>query len=390
MIPAKAVSFMVNRAWLTCLCVVPMVLFFVAAAQTQAQPSGAPLGDEFSHTTAETYSDQFSQSCRNNSPYAGMDPLTCKGVAQPVDSYGSCSLRGMQLLQRTGSMCYYCQPINPPIDGIIIPLDQVQQAGQQGFRCTVDQADQNCMAVCTGGGTYIPPNQQPRRPSPPQAGGCTAPDYLSPAERARWYQTNVLSGRIRCGGGYNPCDNPDAPSWCTAQGQTGRTIMPDEPISPLHAPSQARRPCTRAGTLLNRGRTFMVTPGTYDTYSRGYNGARLWPLGDLQQLKFFNPGTHLLAAYSANNNYRRFLFYPCNCPDSTRITEGPGGDFLVTSEVLQNGIWQQQLNQPIAMRVIQRTDPNKPGYVEYDIYWDKTGTGNFTTSETFDPVIPTE
>lgn len=45
---------------------------------------------------------------------------------------------------------------------------------------------------------------------------CIPPDNLSPADRARWYQENVLSGHIRCKGAYNPCNNVDAPSWCIA------------------------------------------------------------------------------------------------------------------------------------------------------------------------------
>jgi hypothetical protein len=142
----------------------------------------------------------------------------------PVDSRGECSgASGWQLLKQAGSICYFCQPLNPPLNGIIIPLDQLNNARVQGYKCGVDQADPNCMAVCTsetGATTYIPPGGT-QTPAPPTlsggsgAGGCTPPDYLSPEQRAQWYQTYVYSGRIRCPGAYNPCDNPDAPAWCS-------------------------------------------------------------------------------------------------------------------------------------------------------------------------------
>jgi hypothetical protein len=76
----------------------------------------------------------------SHSSVQGMNPLVCKGVANPVDSRGDCSLRGLRLLQRVGSMCYYCQPLNPPIKGIIVSLNQMRAASIQGYRCGVDQA----------------------------------------------------------------------------------------------------------------------------------------------------------------------------------------------------------------------------------------------------------
>jgi hypothetical protein len=98
------------------------------------------------------------------------------------------------------------------------------------------------MAVCSryaGSGPYVPPEgsfQQPTpmppTPMPPAlssgtgAAGCTPPENLSPEERGSWYQTYVLSGRIRCPGGYNPCDNPDAPSWCSGPVQAPRSVIP--------------------------------------------------------------------------------------------------------------------------------------------------------------------
>lgn len=88
-----------------------------------------------------------------------MNPLVCHGIMAPADSAGRCSLAGMRLLKQVGGICYYCKVLNPPINGIIIPLDQVQQAGQ-GFQCGADQADPNCLAVCWrsfGSGPYVPP-----------------------------------------------------------------------------------------------------------------------------------------------------------------------------------------------------------------------------------------
>jgi hypothetical protein len=192
-------------------------LLLLAAGRTAYAQT--PPGDVFSTNTG-TYSDQFSTDCssRNTSPYAGMDPLSCYGVMMPTDSRGVCSgARGWRLLKQVGSTCYFCQPINPPINGIIVPLDQLNLARQQGYVCGVDQSNPNCMAVCRREGpitTYVPP-----RPAPPSfssGNGCVPPDYLSPAQRQRWYRENILSGKVRCPGAYNPCDNPDAPAWCRA------------------------------------------------------------------------------------------------------------------------------------------------------------------------------
>jgi hypothetical protein len=144
-------------------------LFFLAATTVSAQQGGStapPVGDVFSSggggNSGDVYSDQFSSNCEkgNNSPYAGMDPLVCYGVMAPADSRGQCTLGGMEVLKQEGNTCYFCQKLNPPTNGVIIPLDDIAQADNQGFKCGVDQADPNCMAICTrdrGSGPYVPP-----------------------------------------------------------------------------------------------------------------------------------------------------------------------------------------------------------------------------------------
>lgn len=211
------------------------IIFIVIALPARAQ-QGATLskGYQFSGTgqPSQVFSDQFSNSCSSGSqnPYAGMNPLICKGVQGPADTAGRCSLKGMRLLHQYGNTCYYCQPLNPPIQGIIVPMDQLGPANQQGFRCGIDEADPKCYAVCMGGRRYVPPSQSPPTSTGRQAaGGCTPPDNLSIADRARWYQENVLSGRVRCKGAYDPCDNPSAPAWCTDKGQTVYTGEPARP-----------------------------------------------------------------------------------------------------------------------------------------------------------------
>jgi hypothetical protein len=137
---------------------------------TQSAPVGdvfssggaqTPPGDEFSSQGGPTYTDEFASSCEKantNNPYAGMDPLKCYGVMAPTDSAGKCSLGGMQVLKQEGSACYYCQLINPPIQGFIVPMDVLPQAEQQGFSCGADQADPQCSAVCRGNAAaYKPP-----------------------------------------------------------------------------------------------------------------------------------------------------------------------------------------------------------------------------------------
>jgi Lysine-specific metallo-endopeptidase len=137
-----------------------LVLALVVAGEARAQEiSGSGTPPDVFAGSADTYTDAAATSCTKNnpSPYAGMNPLVCYGVMAPVDSAGKCSLARMYVLKQEGNTCYYCQPINPPIQGFIVPIDDVAQANAQGFECGVDQAAENCMAVCQGGGTFKPP-----------------------------------------------------------------------------------------------------------------------------------------------------------------------------------------------------------------------------------------
>jgi hypothetical protein len=177
-----------------------MTAAFLSGRWAYAQ-SRSPLGDEFS-TNTQAYYDQFSTDCSrdNSSPYAGMDPLTCYGVMLPTASNGECiGARGWQLLKQEGNTCYFCQPLDPPINGVIVPIDQLNQARIEGFRCGVDQADPNCMAVCTreyGSGPYIPPGGSNQIPQPNQPLSSGA-------------QNETLSASCGCADSNNPsvCDD---------------------------------------------------------------------------------------------------------------------------------------------------------------------------------------
>jgi hypothetical protein len=157
--------------------VLALAFFLSAPARAQQQTTTAPVGDVF-ESSSNVYSDQFSSSCEkgNTSPYAGMNPLVCYGVMAPTDSAGKCSLGGMEVLKQEGNTCYYCQKLNPPINGVIIPFDDLAQADAQGFKCGVDQADPNCQAVCSrdsGSGPYVPPPGTTLEGTPPGTKGVT-------------------------------------------------------------------------------------------------------------------------------------------------------------------------------------------------------------------------
>lgn len=171
-----------------------LMMALLGTHQIQAQQ----IADGYDNTPP-VYSDQFSGGCVNTSVYQGMNPLVCYGVTAPADSRGQCSLNGMRLLRKAGNTCYYCQPINPPIKGIIIPLDQIPQARAQGFTCGVDQANPNCMAVCTrasGNITYVPP----RPPGSPAGTGGHYNGWPGPA--------TIPGDPCHAPGGYDYCQNP--------------------------------------------------------------------------------------------------------------------------------------------------------------------------------------
>jgi hypothetical protein len=206
-----------------------------------------------------TYEDRSSEACEKqneNNPYTGMDPLVCHGVMAPTDSRGECSLAGMQVWKQVGGTCYYCQAINPPINGIIIPLDQLGQADEEGYKCGVDQADA-CMAVCwreSGSGPYIPPPGTTEEPGGPQTGGVNEPGPGEEPGQPPGTQPNPIparppvqgsiSGSNPCQpfgpGGYDYCKNPTQPPGCNCskqqpnppqQGSTTNNKPPSNPIN---------------------------------------------------------------------------------------------------------------------------------------------------------------
>jgi hypothetical protein len=182
--------------------------------------------DVFASGGEPVYTDEFSSSCEKsnaNNPYAGMDPLKCYGVMAPADSAGKCSLGGMQVLKQEGSTCYYCQPINPPTQGFIIPFDDLATADNQGFLCGVNQADPQCSAICTGTGTFKPPpgtTLQGQTPSEGTASGGKPP--------LQGYVSNTPDACMPFGPtGYNFCNNPPGtklPAGCVCP-----QLQPDQP-----------------------------------------------------------------------------------------------------------------------------------------------------------------
>jgi hypothetical protein len=358
---------------------IPLLMLFVlvCSAESAAAAAGAPApaqqtttpSEQFSNTS-EVYSDQFSNSCTNTSPYAGMNPLACYGVSLGTSSNGSCmGARGWQLFKRVGTMCYFCQPI-PRINGIIIPKDQLPQAEQQGFKCGVDQADPNCMAVCTGGGPYVPPGSQPNPGRPPLRGGVSTGGN-APGNRSLAGSASSDPCLPFGPGGYDYCANPagtqPAGCHCSRRGssQTPSPLPWEQPVY-ADSPQGGRTPCTTRGLLLARTtQRFSLQPRTYGRLDRGYNNTLLGYL----------PGTVTVVNDPAWSEWRgpsgTYKFVTCNCPDSRKITEGVGGDFLVTASFM-NGRWVD-LPHPFAMRVIQRN----PRFLQYDIYVDPSGTGNY-------------
>jgi hypothetical protein len=213
------------------------ILTVVAAGWVQAQQSTTP-----TLKTGITYEDQSSQTCEEqnaNNPYTGMNPLVCYGEMAPQDSRGECSLSGMQIWKHEGETCYYCKAINPPIVGIIVPMDEVGAAESQGWGCGEDQADA-CMAVCYGGSTYTPPLGAEVKgggpglpPTPKPAQGGPPPGYKpqpGPPEPAR-----LAPGGSPCEpfgpGGYNYCANPAGtqPAGCVCSQKPQPAVKPTRP-----------------------------------------------------------------------------------------------------------------------------------------------------------------
>jgi hypothetical protein len=87
--------------------------------------------DELSTNSTNVFSDEFSTNCsaKNQSPYAGMNPITCQGVMMPADSQGRCTgSTGWRLLRKDGNTHDFCMPVRPAAGAIVIPLDRLPQA----------------------------------------------------------------------------------------------------------------------------------------------------------------------------------------------------------------------------------------------------------------------
>jgi hypothetical protein len=230
------------------LAVVLALVFVLTLSASAQQPSITLKG-------GVTYSDQSSQSCEQQNqgnPYAGMNPFACKGVSAPTDSRGGCSLGGWQVIKKEGNTCYYCSPVTVPqgVQGIIVPMDQISQAGNQGWSCGVNQADA-CTAVCFGnsGSSYNPSAPPPGRVTsggPPTNPSGPPPGYASgppgPGANGSW------PGATACApygpGGYDYCQNPQGtrlPAGCTCNygTPTRQPTLPAYGTSQLLADSQS-------------------------------------------------------------------------------------------------------------------------------------------------------
>lgn len=259
---------------------VAIAFLLAVGAFAQRAQQGAVGWDEYS-TNTKTYSDEFSTNCgaKRTSPYAGMDPVTCRGVEMPVDSSGKCTASsGWRFLRRIGNTCYFCVRRPPPAGGaIVIPIDQLQNARVQGWACGVDQTNPGCTAVCTrfrGSGPYLPPGSVPvvdplkdtiRRNDVPCPGGIRIKreNYSWEAgRRLSRYKCRWDDGSrdfVCCPGNYwtgyegpiptadeirdpnrggSPCANPAPPPECrqTYPSPSARISPPPRPPTPACAP----------------------------------------------------------------------------------------------------------------------------------------------------------
>jgi hypothetical protein len=229
----------VARIRVTRFCGLMVILLLPGIALTQEVFSG---GSE-----PKIYSDQYSASCQQNEPpnvykQAGMNPLVCHGQSGPQDSRKRCSYRGMREIAHIGETCYYCAPIVPPINGIIVPYSQVPGATNQGFKCSVDQVDPDCMAICSKSGdlAYTPPGSNGYVPAPKSG----PPIVYSTPFPGPLGGDRQVAGPDPCmaGPGYNYCDNgPGArlPAGCICSNPgpggglppTARQPVPQKPLN---------------------------------------------------------------------------------------------------------------------------------------------------------------
>ena len=239
-----------------------LVALVSVSARAQQSPSGTL-------KSSVTYTDQSSDDCEKqnaDNPYAGMNPLVCYGEEAPTDSQGQCTLGGWQVLKKEGNTCYYCAPINSPIVGIIIPMDQVWNASLQGWGCGLDQADA-CMVICRGGNTYSPlPGSAvkgggpglPPTPAPIQGG--PPPGYAPMPGPAGGigYEGGANPCLPKGPGGYDYCQNgPGArlPAGCVCPGTTlkASTSSQYSPCQPAQPDMPAAAPYVRYAFGFEKG-----------------------------------------------------------------------------------------------------------------------------------------
>lgn len=180
--------------WVTAAGWAALVISQGAGAQQQSSSQQSP-----TLHGGVSYADQSSQTCEEqnaNNVYLGMNPFVCHGESAPTDSQGKCSLNIGTVWKQVGNTCYYCSPINPPIQGMIVPMDQVGAAESQGWGCGANQTDV-CTAICYGGKTFsplpgtavagggpgLPVTPAPRQGGPPEG---YAPILARPAASATW------------------------------------------------------------------------------------------------------------------------------------------------------------------------------------------------------------
>jgi len=256
-------------------------LFLQPSDSQQGANRSTSDGDEFAQSNPAVPSEQFSGaggcSVPNTNPYAGMNPLLCKGVAAPVDSGGQCSLAGLQVLKVVGTTCYYCQRLNPPINGIIVPLGQLPAATAKGYRCGVDEADPGCSAVCQGSAMN----------TAPPATTSNLPVACQQANPPAWCPNSAGPGQPDCSagvpGGYQPRDNPECEKPAGAasnnviagspgnsglaatygNGGPGSTAQASRPILVVRCDNfKAQPPPRPRGSMLNLPRSSQPSPGS--------------------------------------------------------------------------------------------------------------------------------
>ncbi len=199
-----------TRIWVV-LGALALIAFVVTAVRAQQETTQEPQPSPIrlsGGVSASTYTDAASDDCEKsnaNNPYAGMNPLVCHGEMMPPEGRNGCNFPGMQLIKQEDDSCFYCLPLNPPIVGIILPIDLAGLAEEQGFRCGEDQADA-CMLICTGTGTFKPPagvritSPPPGQPTPsPQPGPAQA---STPPERPSPTTPQPTNPNIDCLAGF--------------------------------------------------------------------------------------------------------------------------------------------------------------------------------------------